>query len=113
MPQENLEPFHGPAGSTARDPEEGTAQRRRRVKGNAGSREKGLILAMALLGVALTGLGTNATTPHFTLAILTTAQGAALLAGALVRVVRLLGTTERQQPPQAARRSIPRQDLGA
>lgn len=101
MPQENLEPFNGPAGSTARDPEEGTAQRRRRrVKGNAGSREKGLILAMALLGVALTGLGTNATTPHFTLAVLTTAQGAALLAGALVRVVRLLGSTERQQPTQ-------------
>ncbi len=66
------------------------------MKGNAGSREKGLILVMALLGVALTGLGTNAATPYFTLAVLITAQGAALLAGALVRVVRLLGTTERQ-----------------
>lgn len=98
MPQENLRPFHGPAGRT--DPEEGTAQWRRRVKGNAGSREKGLILVMALLGVALTGLGTNATTPHFTLAILITAQGAALLVGSLVRMVRLLRTTERQQPPQ-------------
>jgi hypothetical protein len=94
MPQDNFQPFHEAAGRTAN--EEGPAQRRRCVKGNAGSREKGLILAMALLGVALTGLGTNATTPHFTLAVLTTAQGAALLAGALVRVVRLLGTTERR-----------------
>lgn len=113
MPRENLQPLHGRAGRIVPNLEEGTPQRRRRLTGNAGSREKGFILAMALLGVALTGLGTNATTPHFTLAILTTAQGAALLAGALVRVVRLLGTTERQQPPQAARRSIPRQDLGA
>lgn len=100
MPPTNLQPVQGAAGRTAQDLDKGPAQRRRRVEGNAGSREKGLIVAMALLGVALTGLGTNAATPHFTLAILATAQGAVLLAGALVRVVRLPGTTERQQPPQ-------------